>query len=128
VEIFSDGRAERAADRGPGWIEVTFYPASVPVKVPGGSRPEAEFLKRASPWVQNRLLSLEGRDRRQVCGLTIGPVTPLASDSVDQIGAEIQAVLERPEFAFLREQALRPPAPAGRIEKGRAVRSGCGVP
>lgn len=100
------------SDLGPGLIDTTFYPASVPAGSPGAQRLEADFFNRASPWVQNRLLELDTRDRRQVRGLTIGPVTPLASDSVEQVLAEIQAVIQRPQFAVLRERALLVPAPA----------------
>ncbi|OYW13479.1 MAG: hypothetical protein B7X34_00135, partial [Acidobacteriia bacterium 12-62-4] len=106
------GPIRNTSDRGPGLIETTFFPASTPAGAPGAQRPEADFFNRASPWVRNRLLELDTLDRRQVRGLTIGPVTPLASDSVEQVAAEIQAVIERPQFAVLRERMQRVPAPA----------------
>ena len=98
---------------GPGLIEITFHTSdqSSTGKPNALGLTAADFFNAASPWVQQRLVELDTADRRQLRGLSIGPVALLGTDSVKGVTREIHAATQRPQFALLREYMLKLPPP-----------------
>lgn len=97
------------SDHAPGLIETTFH--AQPVTQPVGSMTSGEFFNSASPWVQQRLGEIDTKDRHRLRGLTIGPVIPLNTDSLEGIRREIQDAEQHPQFSLLREQIQKRPIP-----------------